>query len=155
MSCSTDEEPFWLQETSYVPIIMKRTDMEAAVRVGPAEAILQPGKIFTRGGYLFISERYKGVHLIDNRNPKEPTPVSFIRVPGCLDIAVRGSFLYLDSGTDLLTFDISQIASPQLVSRAKNVFPGLIPPDGGVLPAEFQEENRPEGTIITGWELVE
>ena len=33
----------------------------------PAQAMHNTGKIYTYGNYVFINEKYEGLHIIDNR----------------------------------------------------------------------------------------
>ncbi|WP_234736292.1 LVIVD repeat-containing protein [Tellurirhabdus bombi] len=88
-----------------------------------ARALQMPGKIYTKDGYLFINELKEGIHVIDNRNPENPRTLTFLRIPGNGDMAVRNNILYADSYMDLLAFDISNPASIKPVNRVQNVFP--------------------------------
>lgn len=89
----------------------------------PPQALVNPGKIYTKDQYLFINELKEGIHIIDNRNPSAPTPVAFVRIPGNGDMAIRNNILYADSYMDLVTFDISNPSSIQAINRVQNVFP--------------------------------
>jgi len=57
----------------------------------------------------------EGIHIIDNSTITNPKFVSFIKIPGNYDIAVKGSVLYADSYIDYwhLTFQILQILFSQ------------------------------------------
>lgn len=68
----------------------------------------------------------KGVHIIDNSNPAQPINKVFISIPGNIDIAVKGSTLYADMFTDLLSIDISDPLHARFVSRIPQVFPERI-----------------------------
>lgn len=81
-----------------------------------------PGKIYVKGNYLFINEVKEGIHLIDNSNPSAPKPLAFVRVRGNADMAVKGDYLYADSYTDFLVFDISDPGHIKQVKRIENVF---------------------------------
>jgi hypothetical protein len=65
----------------------------------------------------------KGVHVFDNSNPSSPKAVSFINIPGNLDIAVSGHYLYADMYTDMLTIDINDPLHATLKDTSANVFP--------------------------------
>lgn len=98
----------------------------AEVRVGiSAQAprdLRNPGKIYLYGQYLFVNERNEGIHVIDNSDPANPKKIAFWNIPGNVDIAIRGQYLYADQYVDLLTIDISDMQSPQLVCRSNEAF---------------------------------
>jgi hypothetical protein len=95
----------------------------ANVKGGAPKELKVPGKIYIRGNYLFINEVNKGVHVFDNSNPSSPKAVSFINIPGNLDIAVSGHYLYADMFTDMLTVDINDPLHATLKDTSANVFP--------------------------------
>ena len=81
------------------------------------------GKITVDGNYIYLSEPYKGIHVIDNSNPSSPKNVSFINIPGNEDMAITGKTLYADAYGDLVTFDISNPVDVVAKNFAANVFP--------------------------------
>ena len=89
--------------------------------VDPRE-INNPGKLNYKGGYLFISETSKGIHVINNKNINNPINIGFIVLPGNYDIATKGDYLYADSYLDLVVFDISDINSIKEVNRIEGTF---------------------------------
>jgi hypothetical protein len=93
------------------------------IKSGPARELSQPGKIFIKGNYLYVNEIDKGIHLIDNTDPTHPRAISFISIPGNLDVAVSGHYLYADMYTDLLTIDIADPLNAKVVDSSLNVFP--------------------------------
>ena len=107
----------------YVPVTLTLQQVREGIRVEPARTLQKPGKIYTKDGYLFINELKEGIHIIDNRNPASPQQLSFLRVPGNGDMAVRNNILYADSYMDLVAFDISDPAKPREVNRVASVFP--------------------------------
>ncbi len=121
-SSCTDQctETRTFKQFTSVPITT--TQVRLGVGVDKARGLVNPGKIYTKGGYLFINELKQGIHVIDNRNPSAPKSLAFISIPGNGDIAIRDNFLYADSYMDLVTFDISNLADIHEVSRSKNVF---------------------------------
>ena len=106
----------------YTPVTLTVQQVRAGVRVEAVQALHKPGKIYTKGGFLFINELKEGIHIIDNRNPALPQPIAFLRIPGNGDMAVRNNILYADSYMDLVAFDISNPAQPREVSRVESVF---------------------------------
>ena len=80
------------------------------------------GKIYIKDQYLFVNEYLKGIHIFDNTDPSNPTSIGFLEILANVDMAVRGTNLYVDSYYDLLVFDISNPANPVLTSRVNDVF---------------------------------
>lgn len=139
-------EPMSIPETKYEPILMKRSDLEKSVSWLPPKPLEKTGKIYVKGNYIFINERFRGVHVIDNTDPKNPENKGFIRVPGNIDLAVKGNFFYVDNAIDLVTLRWYG-DSVHVLDREKEVFPAFEPPDGGF----YDFPDRPENTIIVKW----
>jgi hypothetical protein len=152
-SSSDEPEPYW--GSGYKPILMERTELEKSIIMEAPADLISPAKIYVKGSYIFISEKFKGVHVIDNHNPSKPDKIGFIRIPGCVDMAIKGNILYADNAVDLVSiaFDSTNWGNLQVTDRIKNVFPEITPPDGDYIPSEFSYHNRPDNTIIVGWKL--
>ena len=142
--------PYYEDET-HMPIYMSRENLEHSVNyvAGDERKMEQTGKIYYRAPYIFVNERYKGVHIINNSDPYNPVKEGFVLAPGCIDMAVKGNILYLDNAVDLVSFDLE---SKQVTKRIRNVFPEPLPPDDVFF---YRRENRPAGHIIIGWVRVE
>ena len=139
---------------SYKPLLMPRIQLEQAVAVLPPQEMHNTGKIYLRDPYILINERYEGVHIINNQNPASPQPVAFLRIPGNVDVAMKGDMLYADSGPDLLTFDLSNVRAARLLNRVREAVPELPMPETGEVPAEFQAQNRPADAVVVGWQKL-
>ncbi|WP_426061127.1 hypothetical protein [Hymenobacter sp. B1770] len=152
-SCVDVNQPPTDPAPSYRPILMSRQQLEASV-AGQAPRPLQvPGKIFVSNRYLFVNEQYQGIHIYDNADPAKPTEVQFLRIPGNVDLAVRGSLLYADNGPDLVVVDISDPTQPREVGRTRDALPELSAPVRFFsMPAEYQPANLPANSVIVGWE---
>ena len=85
--------------------------------------IEKAGKIYVYGDILFINEKNKGIHIVDNRVKETPIRKQFIEIPGNIDLAVKDGYLYVDSFTDLVILDIRDINNIRVVSRKEEVFP--------------------------------
>lgn len=151
--CPVIDEPEPIFYTQYTPVMMARAEMEKAIRLEAAREINDPAKIYVKDHYVFISEKYQGIHIIDNTNPRMPLNQAFIRIPGCVDIAVKDHVLYADNATDLLAIDLADWENIQVISRTRNTFPVLLPPDLGQIPSAYQ--NRPEDMIIVAWKKTD
>lgn len=105
----------------YTPIYKSLTQVRAEMKSGPAQPLQNIGKLNVFGRYIFLNEINKGVHIIDNSNPAAPRNLAFIKVPNNIDIAVKGSYLYADSYSDIAVFDISDPTNVTAVKFMNNV----------------------------------
>ena len=105
------------------PVFKDKSEVLADIKSGPSQSLSSPGKIYLYGKYIFLNETNKGVHVLDNSNPSKLSEVCFIDIPGNIDIAVKGSTLYADMYTDLLTIDISNPLQAKLSKVTPRVFP--------------------------------
>jgi hypothetical protein len=128
----------------YYPVYMDRENLEKSISyIETGKDVKNPGKIYYKHPYLFINEKYKGVHVFDNTNPANPVKKGFIVAPGCLDMAVKDNIIYLDNAVDMVSFDLN---AKKVTKRITNVFPELAPPDGW-----WYDYNRPENLITVEW----
>lgn len=117
------------QKDSYrisIPIVEKMATIRTEpIAVTQPQPLKESGKIYIYNDFLFISEPMNGVHIYNNVDPSNPIPVSFINIPGNVDMAIKDNVLYADSYVDLLVFDLSNPSKPVLVNRNEDVFKGL------------------------------
>lgn len=150
VSCDKDDTDYEFV-TVATPELMSKSVFRNSVEVVVPKNIEEAGKIYTYSNYIFVSDVNKGIHIIDNTNPKLPKPIKYIVIPGNEDISVRDNFLYADSATDLLVFDISDINAVHLVERLEDVFTIYnyqIPVEAQAVDySNFDYENH----IIVGW----
>ncbi len=107
----------------YTPVYRTAEEVRAGIMGVEARPVENPGKIFIYGQYVFLNELDKGIHVIDNSNVYAPKQVSFIAVPGCLDMAVKGNTLYADAYTDLVVMDITDPVHARLKKVVEGIFP--------------------------------
>ena len=69
--------------------------------------ISQSGKIYYYGDLLLVNEVGKGIHVVDNSNPREPNNLYFISIPGNTDMAIRDDLIYANNMSDLAVIDVS------------------------------------------------
>ncbi|MDR2891424.1 MAG: hypothetical protein LBV18_07535 [Alistipes sp.] len=130
----------------YVPLFMERAELERSVKyAAEPRGMIDPGKIWIAGDDIFIVERYRGIHIIDNSDPRNPTPKSFIVAPGCMDVAVKNDILYLDNAVDFVAFNL---VTGVVTRRIKNFFPEPASPTGE------RYYDQPHGMILVGWRGV-
>ncbi|MBX7107909.1 MAG: hypothetical protein K1X61_04605 [Chitinophagales bacterium] len=129
--------------TLYKPVYMSYDVLRSSVKSTPAEELQTTGKIYYKSPYIFINEVDKGIHIIDNSDPSNPLNISFVNIPGNIDMAVEDNVLYADSYIDLVAIDISDPLNVREVSRSMNVFPNRIYTNGWAL--------DPLKGVVTGW----
>ncbi|MDR1918244.1 MAG: hypothetical protein LBQ65_01195 [Tannerellaceae bacterium] len=140
------------------PVVMSKSEFRGlSIQTKAPQEISAKGKICFYEGYLYICEPEKGIHIIDNRKPSSPVAVGFVELMGNADVAIREGKLYADAYVDLLWFDISNPAQPQLQGRIEDMFKEALPPidngfsyDYGLCSAEVEK-----GNIVVGWKLKE
>lgn len=135
---------------AYRPIYASENEVNQVTTEAP-QPLKKPGKIYVRGNYLFINEQGKGIHLVDNSDPRNPKKMSFIKIWGNVDMAVKGNFLYADSGPDFVVLNITDPAQVKVEKRIKNAFPSpLYPPYNET----YFECVEPSKGVVVGWEKV-
>jgi hypothetical protein len=139
------------------PVFMSEAAFRSSVKVtAEKREISNYGKICFYNGYLFISESAVGVHILDNRNPSQPNHVGFIELLGNADIAIKDNRLYADSYIDLVWFDISNPAQPQLTGRLENAFPEALPAIDNNYGYDYgMVYGEKKSGIVVGWALKE
>ena len=152
LSCNDDNDTY----ADYIiarPLTISKAEFKNGVSVLPPKFIEESGKIYAYKSYIFVNDKYQGIHVIDNRNPESPKKIAYIKIPGNVDISVKDDYLYADSITDLVVIDISNIDNIKVINRLDNVLH-----DNIVWPADadiFESGNIDyENDIIIGWETV-
>lgn len=152
LTTSFDREPY--VESDYTAILMTRDELEKSISWQEPRTLEVIAKIYKKDHWILITEKYKGIHVIDNTDPTAPVNTGFIRVPGCIDIAVKNGSLYADNSVDLVAINMTLLPDIQVTSRTRNIFPEPFPPDLQYIPSKFLPGNRPENTIIVEWEKI-
>jgi hypothetical protein len=148
---ATSDNDFY-NPSEYYPVLMERGELEKSVFFRETQEIETTGKIYYKNNFIYLNELYKGIHVIDNTNPEAPVNIGFINIPGCIDIAIKGNSLLADNAIDLVSIDLSNsVQNLTVTNRIRNVFPESTPPDLDYIPYIFNHNNRPENTIIVGW----
>ncbi len=152
LSCSDDKDYEFVNVAT--PITITSAELRASIEVQAPKSIVQSGKIYAYEQYIFVNDVDKGVHIIDNRNPQQPTLVNFLKIPLNRDVSVKGNYLYADSGKDLVVFDISQVNSIEFVGHIENVLDVQQTVDYPENVYSFNWENYNYDDIIIGWDIV-
>ncbi len=91
---------------------------ESEIQLQDARKLENPGKIYIKDDMILINEMGKGIHLVYNANPAEPKNVGFVKIPGNIDVAMKGDLIYADNYMDLVTLN----TKTGEVKRVKNAF---------------------------------
>ena len=94
------------------PVYGTLEDLQELISYSESQSLKNPGKIYVKDDLLLVNESLKGVHIIDNTDPSNPINQGFIKIPGNLDVAMKGDLLYADYLNGLITIDISDIQNP-------------------------------------------
>jgi hypothetical protein len=139
------------------PKYMTLDALRSSIEITEPVNIIKSGKIYAYKNMILVNDLERGIHIINNSDPKNPKKVAFIKVIANSDMEVRGDYLYVDSLMDLVVFDISDINNIKEVSRLKDVFPVYIPvPFMEDLIVEYGDQgyNASPDNIIIGWDIT-
>lgn len=146
---STDIAPPY--HGNYKPILMTRTALENSVKSIAPLPLINPGKIYIKGNYIYIVEKYKGIHVINDTDLTNPVKEKFITIPGIVDLSIKDDVMFADNAVDLVGVDISDLEHVSVISRVKHVFPELPHPEWGGIDWNYSRTNRPPNTVIVEW----
>lgn len=153
ISCEKIDDSKYADYLIARPLTISKAEFKTSVDIISPLPIKESGKIYAYRDYIFVNDKYRGVHVIDNSNPNSPKKISFIKIAGNVDISIKDDYLYADSLMDLIVLDISDINAIKIVNRLENVLR-----DNVVWPAEvdfFESVNIDyENEILLGWETV-
>ncbi len=154
VSCEKDKEESGEYADYLVakPITISKEDFKSSTSIIAPKPIDESGKIYAYKNYIFVNDKYQGIHVIDNSNPVSPSKIAFIKIPGNVDISIKDDYLYADSVMDLIVLDISDIQNIKEVQRMENVLRNYVV----FSQADFHEygEIDYEKDIIVGWKTT-
>jgi len=128
-SCSKDDtvkQDESYTYTLYSPVYKDKSAVLAAINADANTPIKRAGKLYIKDNFIYLNDVNKGIHIIDNSNPKNPEQVAFLAIPGNLDIAIKGNILYADMYNDLLALDITNLHKAVIKSTINNFFTNRI-----------------------------
>ncbi|MCZ4318448.1 hypothetical protein O4H26_05560 [Aequorivita viscosa] len=141
-----DDFPGSMVVSAYEPVFMERPAFENSVVLSPIQPVINAGKIYVVGTYLFINEKNEGFHVFNNENPANPLPIHFIESPGATDLAIRDNVFFINQATDLIAVEVNLETDRLTVSkRIKETFPIMLSPDG------FYPQSIPTNNVIVNW----
>lgn len=129
------------------PVYMSPQEIREAAEVVAPEGLGETGRIYLYNNYIFVNERGRGIHVVNNVNPAEPVVESFINLPGNYNMSIKNDIMYADSYMDMVAIDISNLKSIEIVDRIENIFTNFN--QNGT---EFYD---PELGVIVEWQTIE
>ena len=149
-SCFDDEESW--QEQGLAPIYVSDTDFSLINSEEPRPSVDQ-GSILEIDDYIYINERFKGIHVFNNTDPGNPLKEYFWAIPGNSEFNISDDFLYADNSRHLITIDISDKSNIKYLSHIPDLYTVNMENDnypkdyiGRFECADFEKG------IVTGWE---
>jgi len=121
-SCTKDLGTIEMTYTKATAIYGDLDEVRSTPILETARTIQNPGKIFVSNDFLLIGEEGKGIHVFDNSDLSNPTPVSFLNIPGNHEFYVQGDMLFAESYYDMIKVDLSNLAQPQISDRVEFAF---------------------------------
>ena len=88
-SCSKDLATIHITYQEAKAIYGNMDEIRSLPLNSPIREIDNPGKIYVAKDFILIGEEEKGIHVIDNRNPLNPSNINFINVPGNREFIVK------------------------------------------------------------------
>lgn len=153
VSCDDEDNGKYDEYLVARPITMSKAEFKNSIDIVAPVPMGESGKIYVYADYIFVNDKYRGVHVLDNKDPRAPKKIAFIKIPGNVDISVKDGYLYADSITDLVVLDISDMNNIKQVNRLENVLR-----DNVVFPFEadiYEWQDIDYGNeVVLGWETV-
>ncbi len=104
-------------------ILMPYSELRSAVRLEAPREMKEMKGLYLYGDRIFMTEKGKGVHIINNADATNPAVEGFINVPGNTNVSIRNGFMFVDSFVDLVVLDVRDTSNVFEVSRQIDVFP--------------------------------
>ncbi|NRB59257.1 MAG: hypothetical protein HRU50_04860 [Winogradskyella sp.] len=144
-----NEDPFG-PTFNYQPVTMNRAEFETTTSVeSTPRTIINSGKIYVKGNYIYVNEVNKGFHIINNTDPTNPVNIGFIQVLGSSDLSIKENVFYVNNATDLLAFTLDESTETiTITKRLENVFPQIWTPEG---PGFY---DIADNEVIIDWEFI-
>ncbi len=136
--------------TANSPIYLSYEDLRNSVKQSDAKMLENPGKFYFKDNYIFVVEKMEGIHIINNIDPANPQNLTFIEIPGNVDLAIKGTVLYADSYIDMVAIDISDLSNIKEINRVEKILPYTLPPPDENYPIARLDEEK---GVVIGWEI--
>ena len=123
-TCDTTSAEYTYSWTNYryEPLYMSWEDYKSSFKNFEEQEFQNPGKIYTYKGNKFVHEEDHGVHVYKVEDPSNPEYLTFLKIPGNSDIAIRGDYLYANSFSNLIAFDVTDLENAKVEHIEVNAF---------------------------------
>lgn len=126
----------------FSPVTTSSEEWRASTFIcGVPQEVCEATSFYVYGDYLFMMEGSRGLHILDNSDPTNPVPITFMEAPGGQGLAVRNGILYMNQYVDLVAFDLTNPEQPELVGRTEDVFE----------PYSVFAQVLPDGEFVVDW----
>ncbi len=90
-------------------VILSWEEIRADIQpdLSTSEVLTRTGKIYSLDEWLFIVEKYRGIHIFDMTDSLNPIRKIYLPIPGALDLTIKDGILYSSAFTDLVTIDLN------------------------------------------------
>ncbi|MCC6720700.1 MAG: hypothetical protein IT243_00745 [Bacteroidia bacterium] len=126
----------------FKPVYVDSNTINEVIYSTNPRVLVKPGKIFKYGKMLLISDENKGIHVIDNSDKINPIKKAFINIPGNIDLARKGNYLYADCNGNLVTIDISDPLNAKVTSIINTIQISKLRPTNDLMNKYFPNESR-------------
>jgi hypothetical protein len=154
-NCINNGEKDFDRMDTLIPIYQDASIIDI-VTVGSTQRLVNTSKIYYKDSTIYIIEKEKGIHVVNNKNPSRPVPFRFISIQGCTDISIKNNIMYANSYGDIVLIDIENPSIPIYKKRMKAIFE-VVTKDGkpaigfrrGIL--KYQCIDSTSNKIVVGW----
>ena len=85
--------------------------------------ISNAGLIIFEAPYLYVNEYNKGIHIIDNSNPSNPSPAGFLPIQNNKHFQVSDGIIFANRYHDIVAIDLRNHGQVKELQRIKNAYP--------------------------------
>jgi hypothetical protein len=114
------EKPPFTADT-LIPEYFDSLDFSGIETIEP-QPVINQGAIVKVGNFLFINDRKRGIHVVDNSQPGSLFYLLFWKIPGNETFTINENYLYADNGPHMLVINISDFNDIKYESYIENVF---------------------------------
>lgn len=118
--CCYEDDCGPYREWGYRPVYSNLLD--DIISLEEPRIVSNPSKIYIYKNYLLVNEAQRGVHIIDNTDPRNPTPINFLKIVGNNDVAIKNGVLYADQFDNLVTIHLDSLETKFAKYRLTEVF---------------------------------
>ena len=132
-------------------------DFSEILRIDPIPPV-NLGGIVNVGNYIFLNEKLRGIHVVDNTDPINPQYIHFWSIPGNTQFTILEDALYADNTIHLIIIDISDFNNIQYLDHIEDLYLADDFAESAFYPfnyfGPFECYNKDKG-ILTGWKNKE